>query len=491
MSRTLTTPPGVAKSFAHVAGLGPHGKDAAEKLSVVRDKLLTLGAAADAERLLAVDKAAERRDFEALERLTVTERSLDELIEVQHSRVRRLVGWRNATALLPLMITWLLLGWATWDYHRELTLHPQLSREPFLILWEQRFGGMFIPNFAETALTSFVLLGVVLYLTVRAHNLESRSGSQIVELGSELDDAMNSLALAAETSAVRPPETAAEWAEAAQRVLTETQGMIATAVRDTEKLAQANNEISKTAEQAMTKLQARAEEFVAGLAEEVKELMLAVRADAAQVVTRTAEEATNVLQQAGEANRQLVEQQMTPLFEGFRASLDDYRADQQVYRTSAAALAGGVAELTKSAAVMAQSSGSYTEIAKSIDEQLRLIGTSQTDFVKRITENSQSIATATTAMREVTDLMTGPMRTDIEVLAKNVVEASARLVAIDRDLATTTTALGETTGAMQRTASSLADAAAAAARAASAASATATAAARLRGPRRFWPFRSR
>jgi hypothetical protein len=474
---TSPPPPAAAETFDHVRGMGTHGEDAAAKLSDVHKELVRLGAATDAARLAAVDTAAENRDFDALDRLAVTERPLDELAEIQHSRVRRIVGWRNAIAIVPLMITWLLLGWASLDYRHELGRYPRLSREPFLILWQQSFGGMFIPNFTETALASFVLLAAVLALTVRAHRLESQNGSQIADIGSRLDDAMSSLVLAAKTSPVRPPETAAEWAEAAQRVLTETQQMITTAVRDTEKLADANNKISKTAEQAMTQLQTQAEEFVAGLATEVKELMLAVRADAEQVVTRTAEEAKLVLQQAGAANKQLVEQQMTPLFEGFRASLNDYRADQGVYRASAAALATGVAELTRSAAVMAESSGSYTEIATSIDGQLRQIGTSQTAFVARITENSQSIATATTAMREVTDLMTGPMRTDMEALAKNVVEASARLVAIDGDLKATTTALGDTTGAMGRTASSLDDAAAAAATAASAASAAAAAAA--------------
>jgi hypothetical protein len=467
MAGESARPPGVPNLFPHIARLQPHGAAAAGKLQAVHGDLVRLGAAADADRLAALDKLAERRDYESLERLTAAGLPLDDLSEVQHSRVRRVVGLRNAAALLPLLTTWLLLGWASIDYRNELVAHPLLSRQPFLILWQQHFGDRLIPTFAQTALVAFVLLVVVLILTVAAHNLESRASRQLATVGSKLDDAMNSVALVIETSNVQPPATAAEWAEAAQRVLSETQQMLGTAVQDIEKLAKANNEISHTAEQAMARLQTQAEDFVTGLAAEVKELMLAIRADNAQVVTRTAEEAKNVLQQAGAANKQLIDQQMTPLFEGFRASLDDYRA-------SAAALAGGVADLSKSAAVIAQSADSYTDVAKSIDAQLRLIGTSQTNFVTRITENSQSIATATTAMREVTDLMTGRMRTDIEELAKNVLEASARLVAVDQDLATTSSALGDTTGAMRRTAASLADAAAAAARAAAAASAAAS-----------------
>jgi hypothetical protein len=69
--------------------------------------------------------------------------------------------------------------------------------------------------------------------------------------------------------------------EAAQRVLTETQRLITDAVRDTKALAERNNEISQTAK---------------------------------------------------EANRKLIEEQMTPLFQGFRAALDAYRADQDLPR---------------------------------------------------------------------------------------------------------------------------------------------------------------
>ena len=464
-------------SFDHVIRLGEHGPAAAEKLSDVYDYLCRLEARADAERLLAVDAAAERRDFEALERLVITERSLEELTEIEHSRVRRVVGLRNATALLPLILTWFILAWASWNYNRELGAHPKLAREPFLILWQQRFGGMLMPSFAETALISFGLLVVVLTLTVRAHALESHSSRELADASALLDDAMNSLALAVETSAVRPPANAQEWAEAAQRVLSETQQMIGAAVRDTEELAKTNNEISKNAQQAMAMLQGRAEEFMTGLAQEVRHLMLAIREDNAQVVSRTAEAAKNVLQQAGDANKQLIEQQMTPLFEGFRASLSDYRADQEVYRTSASALVGSVEDLAKSAAVTARSAASYTEIAGSIDKQLRLIGTSQTDFVRRITENSQSISTATAAMREVTDLMTGRMRTDIEALTRNIVEASGQLVKIDHDLAATSTALGGAATALKDTGSSLTTAAASAARAARAAEAAVAAAA--------------
>jgi hypothetical protein len=445
-----------APQFDAVATLGPHGREAADKLSSVHEELVRLGAPDDARRLLAVDRAARQRDFTALERLTSAEQSLDELSEIQHAGVRRLVFARNASALLPLLVTWFLLGWASLRYHQLLVAKPELSTEPFLALWQRRFDGALIPTFAETALAAFVLLAVILLLSWLAHVREGASGRVVAGMAAKVDDAMAALALAVQTSTVRPPLSAAEWAEAAQRVLAQTQSMISAAVADTAALAERNNEISKTAEATMTTLQGQAHELVAGLAKETTETLVAVRADNAQFIARTAEEAKIVLQQAGAANRQLVEQHMTPLFDGFRASLQEFRADQQVYRDSAAGLAGGVTELGRSAAVLASSAQTYTDIAGSIDKNLGLIQTTQSQFVTRVAEHSDNIATAAKALGDVAELLTGRMRGDLETLARSVVDAGAGFAAIDRHLALTSAALEQATREMRDAASRLA-----------------------------------
>lgn len=456
----MVAPPGQTRRaldpFSQVKALVPHGEDAAKKLRVAYDLLVSHGAHQDAERLSATDKAAERRDFPALERLVVTDHSLAELSEIQHGQVRMVVGWRNAAALVPLLVTWLFLGWASFSYHHQLQRHPELSTQPFLVLWQERFGGRFIPTFAETALTAFVLLIVVLALTVWAHQVESRADKVFADVTTKVDDAVNALALAVQSSTVRPPESAQEWAEAAQRVLTETQDMIATAASETKKLAEENNRIAQTAKDAVAELHAQGRELIAKLTAEVQETMVSVRSDNAQFIARTTEEATTVLQQAADANQKLVEQQMTPLFEGFRASLGDYRADQEVYRRSADAMARGVTELTKSAAILAGSSQSYTEVASSIDEHLRLIQSSQSDFVSRVAENSASMGTAATTMRDVSGLMAGSMKEDLERLARDVVNAGTQLAAVDRSLASAAVAIHATTVALEAAARNMA-----------------------------------
>jgi hypothetical protein len=455
-SPTEARPPAL---FASVASLEPFGADAAEKLRAVHRELVDLGARRDAERLVATaDRAAERRDFTSLERLVAREHSLAELSEIQHGRVRGVVGWRNAAALVPLVTTWLLLGWASMSYQRLPGSDKRVK--PFLLLWEERFGGASIPAFSHAALTVCVLLFVVLVLTVWAHQLESALSRVFADVATKMDDALTALGLAVQTSIVRAPISpakwaeAAEWAEAAQRVLTETQRLITDAVRDTKALAERNNEISQTAKEAMAETQEQGRELVAGLAREVRETMAVAREDNAQLIARATEAAKDVLQQAGAANRKLVEEQMTPLFQGFRTALDAYRADQEVYRASAG-------ELATAAAVLAGNSESHAEVAGSIDKHLRLIEASQTDFVTQVTEISQSMTTAATAMAAATTLITGRLRGDLETLARNVVDAGTELAAIDRGLARTTAALDATTLAMERSAVNLAAATAA------------------------------
>ncbi|MBB5830035.1 hypothetical protein [Micromonospora carbonacea] len=453
--------------FANVAGLEPNGPDAAGKLRKVYDQLVALGAGADAERLLVLDHAAGRRDYVALERMLAIEHPLDQLSELQHSRLRNLVGWRNAVVLVPLLFTWLVLGWASWRYHEQLKEHPNLSTQPFLVLWEQRFGGEFIPTFSLTAVLAFAFLTLVLLLTVWAHRRETRSNRELAEVRAQLDEAMSALALATETSSIRPPVSAEEWAEAAQRVLTETQRLISAAVEDTRALAESNRQIATSGREATEKLhtdglaamtaqQEQGREFVGNLATETLTTMAAVRTENAQLIAGTTEQAKLVLQRAGEANKQLVEQQMTPLFEGFRNSLQDYRSDHRVYAESAAAMASGVTELTAAARTLGESAGTYSTIAASIDKHLQQIETTQSGFVKQVTENSQSMTTAATSMREVTELMSGRMRGDLEALARNVVDASGRLKEIDRELVSTSAALEATTAALQATATNLA-----------------------------------
>jgi hypothetical protein len=94
-------------------------------------------------------------------------------------------------------------------------------------------------------------------------------------------------------------------------------------------------------------------------------------------------------------------------------------------------------------------------VAQSIDEKLRLIGIAQADLVEKITEHSVGLVSATTDLRAVADLLTGSVKSDIETLARNVVEASSSLADIERNLAATGTSLAATTRSMEVAAAEL------------------------------------
>ncbi|MEO6087695.1 MAG: hypothetical protein ABIQ18_31750 [Umezawaea sp.] len=463
MTGETVVEPLATESFAAVANLGPHGETSAEKLRAVHAELLSLGARNDAERLVTTNRAAELRDFPMLERLVEREHQLEQLEDIQHHQVRRIVSLRNATALLPLVITWLLLGWASLLYQRQLTATPELAAQPFLSLWQTRFGGELILTFTETALTTVVLILAILGLTVWAHRAETTSSRVLASLSGRLDDAMDALAAATVDSVVQPPVTAQEWAETAQEILVKTQDALHTtqvtitaAINETKELAETNRKLSANTQKEMAELQQQARTLVADLASEVRDTLSAVREDNTQFITRTTQEALLVLRQAVADNRQLVEQQMTPLFDGFRESLKDYRADHQVYRAAATEMATKVTGLSESAAVIASASSSHAEAAKSIDQQLEHIKESQTNLVATVAEHSTNIRSAATALSEVATLLGDRMRGDLESLTRDVVLASKRIADVDAGLSTTTSELAKTTSTLASTTGTLA-----------------------------------
>ncbi|MFD9942434.1 hypothetical protein ACFWYW_34355 [Nonomuraea sp. NPDC059023] len=458
-------------TFALVAALEPDGEAAARELRELYGTLQKHRAPADAEQLKIADAAAGRRDFDALKRFIAAGIPLDDLAERQHARVGRIIGWRNASAVLPLMLTWLALAVASWAYYQQVTTKTDLVTQPFLVLWQGRFGDLSIPTFAETAMAAFVLLLAVLTLTIWARSAESAANRTIADVGLQADKALHALDRAVESNGVRAPDNAKEWAEAASLILSETQQMIKAAVRDTELVARKNAEITQSASEQLTQLQLRGEELLKGVGEETREVMLALQRKAEQTTTLVGQEATRVLQQAGEANRQLVEQQMKPLFEGFAQSLADYRRDQKTYSTSAAAVAGAASDLAGAAAGLASSVGAYTTIARSIDEKLATIGASQSEFSGRIATHSASITSAATSLNEVATLVTGDLKREIETLTQNVVKAGRSLAATERNLSATTGSLEAATRAMGSTAADLARAAASVEKAAKAISA--------------------
>jgi hypothetical protein len=89
---------------------------------------------------------------------------------------------RNVLVLVPIFLTWFALAEASRAYARYIELNPEAISQPFLLLWENHFGGEaspFAPTFSAVALLDALLLGIIIALTFFAHGKRDDRDDQI------------------------------------------------------------------------------------------------------------------------------------------------------------------------------------------------------------------------------------------------------------------------------------------------------------------------
>ena len=97
-------------------------------------------------------------------------RGLAELLAGGHSRVWAVLEvLRNVLVFAPIAVTWLGLSLAAGAYAQMLAARPELVSQPFLLLWEQGFGGRLLFNFGTLALIDASLIGVLIALSFALH----------------------------------------------------------------------------------------------------------------------------------------------------------------------------------------------------------------------------------------------------------------------------------------------------------------------------------
>ncbi len=95
---------------------------------------------------------------------------------------------RNVLVLLPVLLTWYALAEATRAYDRYLTDNPDQIGQPFLLLWQQGFGGelgAYSPTFATVALLDAAIILVIILLTFYAHGRREDQEDRVAEISSE------------------------------------------------------------------------------------------------------------------------------------------------------------------------------------------------------------------------------------------------------------------------------------------------------------------
>lgn len=449
-------------SFPNVARLGGQlGPEAARQLTRACAQLRAAGAPASAGRLAGIDEQFDRVDYRVLEKLADPALAEDELAAARQHAVRLAHTSRNISALLPLVFTWIALGIAGWGYKDYLQTHPSQYTKPFLLLWEQGFGGGFL-SFTAVATVDFALLIGVLALTVWVHRAE---GSESRTRDSTLDTlyaALDMLEAAAEQNVVRAPTSAPEWAEAAQRI-------IGGAMEETRLLARTGQEAIEQASARLAGIQDQGRDFIGLYSAEIRETLRAVREDNEQFINRTAIEARETLQR-------LVEQQMDPLLRQLGSMLNEFSRHQETYRNATVDLASSAAGVREAARELIDSAQSYNNAADSMSKNIAAIESAQRDFTARVTSSADSMTTAATAMSEFHGALR-EMRDGVGQMAANITTASTTLEAVQRKLADTSTALSDSTSALNRATRDLRSAA----RGGTAGTPR----------RRFWPFQRR
>ncbi|HEX4832660.1 MAG TPA: hypothetical protein VH478_16375 [Trebonia sp.] len=376
------------------------------------------GAPDAARRLSRIDEHARRADFATLERLADPDLAADELSAALSGRIRLAQTVRNAAALLPLLVTWLSLAFASKYYNQELQAHPALGTRPFLLLWEQGFGRGFF-SFATVAGTDFALLVLVLGLTGWVHYEEGRTARREGHVLDSLYSAMSTLEAAMRQGLTKAPASAEEWAEAASRI-------IGGAMEETRLLAATSQQAITLASDKLTGIQDQGKEFIGQFSTEVQATLAAVRRDNEQFINRTATEARETLQR-------LVELQMAPLVKQLTDMLAELAKHQETYRAGVSDLSLGVSGIRDAARELASSAKAYDRIADALARNLGSIEASQREFTTTVASSAASMTTSATAIGGFEGSL-GTMRDGVDKVAATIGTASAEFQASMRDM---------------------------------------------------------
>ena len=123
-----------------------------------------------------------------------------------HSTIAGADRLRNILVLVPILLTWFALAEASKAYSAFIALNPDEVRKPFLLLWEQGFGGQasrFAPSFSTVALIDAVLIAFIIGLTFYSHGRREAREEKIEQTAERLQaDIDNVLAEASVVLAV-------------------------------------------------------------------------------------------------------------------------------------------------------------------------------------------------------------------------------------------------------------------------------------------------
>jgi hypothetical protein len=130
---------------------------------------------------------------------------------------------RNVLVLVPILLTWAALGEAVNSYGDYLEANPDDTGIPFLVLWQQGFGGetsWFSPTFSSVALLDAAIIAVIIILTLYAHGRREKQEDQIADTASQFQAEFdNALAEAAVLLATDRSSRPVQLADSVERLV--------------------------------------------------------------------------------------------------------------------------------------------------------------------------------------------------------------------------------------------------------------------------------
>ncbi len=150
------------------------------QLEQLSDTAKELGATKGAQRLLTIKKYYKKFSLEEAYRL-IDPSALQQEVEEAQSRsllLKAMYLLRIAFSLIPLILTWIALYYATNDYQQYLQKHPSEVYIPFLKLWQDGFDGITQFTFARVALLDAGLLFLFLLVSLAILFFENHIGKK-------------------------------------------------------------------------------------------------------------------------------------------------------------------------------------------------------------------------------------------------------------------------------------------------------------------------
>lgn len=460
--------------FSKLSGLGQGaGKDAARELGEVCAQLRRVGASHAAKRIEDIDDKVGKVPFEALKQLIAPKRTIEDFAAHSERTVRQENSsggrgkflWssvrgthlvRNVLVLIPLITTWLMLGGAAWRYQGELNANPDAGKQPFLLLWQQRFGTWWFPSFAEVAVADVFFLLIVVVFTWRVHRAEhaaERAADQFAEL---LYDALGSLEAVVTPGRIPTPVAAEDLPDAIGRVMNEiriaTESLMKTSQQAVEAAQGAIEAVSGQLDDTLGKnqqfladLQGRNQEFLADFQGTTQLLINEFKEAVLVTLTSVTDQNRHFIENTRETNQQVLEAlvrgQIGPLLTEVQGVVNQFKAQQSAHTTAVTRLADGVGDIQASASGLAGSAQAFTGSTRSIADSLATMAGAQQRFASQVEESAQSMTTASSAMTEVKDALHTELHERLQAMTGNITGASDSLRDAQGSLATMASAL--------------------------------------------------